>query len=125
MHTSARNVYAAGDDALAYNVTARRRVPAEHWRDAAQQGLVAGLTAAGTPAAWNKVPGFSCIIGESVLKFRGWGTGYEDSKLVEHRDGFTVIYVAGGEVVGVLCRNAEDDYRLAEKLIGSHAPITG
>lgn len=123
MHTSARNVYAAGDDALAYNVTARRRVPAEHWRDAAQQGLVAGLTAAGTPAVWNKVPGFSCTIGESVLKYRGWGTGFEDSKLVEHRDGFTVTYAAGGEVVGVLCLNAEDDYRLADELVRSHTPV--
>ena len=43
MHTSALNVYAAGDVALAYNVTAGRRIRAEHWRDAAQQGLIAGL----------------------------------------------------------------------------------
>jgi NADPH-dependent 2,4-dienoyl-CoA reductase/sulfur reductase-like enzyme len=53
------NVYAAGDVALAYNVTAGRRIPAEHWRDAAQQGLVAGLSAAGHDAAWNKVPEFN------------------------------------------------------------------
>ena len=63
MHTSALNVYAAGDVALAYNVTAGRRIPAEHWRDAAQQGLVAGLSAAGYEAAWDKVPEFSCTIG--------------------------------------------------------------
>ena len=67
MHTSALNVYSAGDVALAYNVTARRRIPAEHWRDAAQQGLVAGLSAAGHEAAWHKVPEFSCTIGESTL----------------------------------------------------------
>ncbi len=102
MHTSARNVYAAGDDALAYNVTARRRIPAEHWRDAAQQGRVAGLTAAGYEAKWDKVPGFSCTIGEFILKYRGWGGGYEDSRLVEHRDGFTVTYETGGKAVGVL-----------------------
>ena len=102
MHTSARNVYAAGDDCLAYNVTARRRIPAEHWRDAAQQGRVAGLTAAGYVAEWDKVPGFSCTIGESVLKYRGWGAGYEHTRFVEHRNGFTVTYETGGEVVGVL-----------------------
>jgi 3-phenylpropionate/trans-cinnamate dioxygenase ferredoxin reductase component len=123
MHTSALNVYAAGDDALAYNVTARRRIPAEHWRDAAQQGLVAGLTAAGSSAAWDKVPGFSCTIGESILKYRGWGTGYEHSRFVEHRNGFTVWYEARGEVVGVLSLNADDDYRLAEKLVRSHTPM--
>ena len=65
MHTSAVNVYAAGDVALAYNVTAGRRIPAEHWRDAAQQGRIAGQSAAGYPAAWDAVPEFSCTIGES------------------------------------------------------------
>ena len=77
MHASARNVYAAGDVALAHNVTAGRRIAAEHWRDAAHEGLVAGLTAAGEPAAWDEVPGYSCTIGESILKYRGWGTDYE------------------------------------------------
>jgi 3-phenylpropionate/trans-cinnamate dioxygenase ferredoxin reductase subunit len=121
MHTSARNVYAAGDVALAYNVTAGRRVPAEHWRDAAQQGLVAGLSAAGHVAVWDKVPEFACTIGESILKYRGWGA-YEHSRLVEHRNGFTVWYESGGEVVGVLSLNADDDHRRAGELLRSHAP---
>ena len=92
MHASARNVYAAGDVALAHNVTAGRRIPAEHWRDAAHEGLVAGLTAAGVTAAWDQVPGFSCTIGESILKYRGWGSGYDNCRLVDHHNGFTVTY---------------------------------
>lgn len=123
MHTSARNVYAAGDVALAYNVTAGRRIRAEHWRDAAQQGLIAGLAAAGHTAAWDKVPGFSCTVGESTLKYCGWGTGYEHSRLVEHRNGFTVWYESNGEVVGVLSLNADEDYRLADQLVRSHTPM--
>jgi NADPH-dependent 2,4-dienoyl-CoA reductase/sulfur reductase-like enzyme len=125
MHTSALNIYAAGDVTLAYNVTAGRRIPAEHWRDAAQQGLVAGLSAAGQPAAWDKVPGFSCTIGDSILKYRGWGTAYEHSRLVDHRNGFTGWYDAGGEVVGVLSFNADDDYQLADELVRRHAAIAG
>jgi NADPH-dependent 2,4-dienoyl-CoA reductase/sulfur reductase-like enzyme len=82
--------------------SAGRRIPAEHWRDAAQQGRIAGQSAAGYPAAWDAVPEFSCTIGKSVLTYRGWGTGYEHSSLVEHRDGFTVRYQAGSEVIGVL-----------------------
>lgn len=123
MHTSARNVYAAGDVALAYNVTAGRRIRAEHWRDAAQQGLIAGLAAAGHTAAWGKVPEFSCTVGESTLKYCGWGTGYEHSRLVEHRNGFTVWYESNGEVVGVLSLNADGDYRLADQLVRSHTPM--
>jgi 3-phenylpropionate/trans-cinnamate dioxygenase ferredoxin reductase subunit len=113
MHTAARNIYAAGDVALAFNVTAGRRIRAEHWRDAAQQGRVAGLAAAGQPAVWNKVPEFSCTIGESTLKYRGWGVDYDHARLVDHRDGFTVWYEAGGELIGVLTLNADDDYRRA------------
>ena len=124
MHTSALNVYAAGDVALAYNVTAGRRIRAEHWRDAAQQGLIAGLSAAGQAAAWDKVPGFSCTIGESTLKYCGWGIGYEHSRLVERHNGFTVWYESSGEVVGVLSLNADEDYRLADRLVRSHSPMT-
>jgi NADPH-dependent 2,4-dienoyl-CoA reductase/sulfur reductase-like enzyme len=123
MHTSALNVYAAGDVALAYNVTARRRIRAEHWRDAAQQGLIAGLSAAGHAAAWDKVPGFSCTVGGSTLKYCGWGTGYEHSRLVDHRNGFTVWYESGGEVVGMLSLNADEDYRLADQLVRAHTPM--
>ena len=123
MHTSALNVYAAGDVALAYNVTAGRRIRAEHWRDAAQQGLVAGLSAAGHLAAWDKVPEFSCTIGESTLKYRGWGTGYEHSRLIEHRNGFTVWYESGGAVIGALSFNADDDYKHVDQLVRSHAPL--
>ena len=116
MHASARNVYAAGDVALAHNVTAGRRIRAEHWRDAAQEGLVAGLTAAGFSAAWDQVPGFSCTIGDSVLKYRGWG-GYETCRLVEHHNGFTVWYETEGEVVGVLTLNADEDHKRVEELL--------
>jgi 3-phenylpropionate/trans-cinnamate dioxygenase ferredoxin reductase subunit len=123
MHTSVLNVYAAGDVALAYNVTAGRRIRAEHWRDAAQQGLIAGLSAAGHPAAWDKVPGFSCAIGESTLKYCGWGVDYEHCRFVEHGNGFTVWYECGGEVVGVLSLNADDDHRLADQLVRSHTPM--
>jgi NADPH-dependent 2,4-dienoyl-CoA reductase/sulfur reductase-like enzyme len=123
MHTSALNVYAAGDVALAYNVTAGRRVRAEHWRDAAQQGLVAGLSAAGHLAAWDKVPEFSCTIGESTLKYCGWGTDYDHSRLIDHRNGFTVWYESDGEVIGALSLNADNDYKHADQLVRSHAPL--
>lgn len=122
MHTSARNVYAAGDVALARNVTAGRPIPAEHWRDAAHEGFVAGLTAAGFPAAWDTVPGFSCTIGDSVLKYRGWGLGYDSSRIDDHHNGFTVWYESDGEVVGVLTLNADEDHRRAGQLLRAGSP---
>lgn len=102
MRTSVRNIYAAGDVTIAHNVAAGRRVIAEHWRDAAQQGLVAGLTAAGASAAWDKVPGFTCTIGQFGLSYRGWGGGHASSDLTERTDGFFVTYRTAGRVVGTL-----------------------
>jgi 3-phenylpropionate/trans-cinnamate dioxygenase ferredoxin reductase component len=109
MHTSAPNVYAAGDVALAHNVTAGRRIPSEHWRDATEQGRIAGTVAAGYPAAWAAVPEYSCVIGQYELKYRGWGPCYDGSVLEESRDGFTVTYRSGHEVVGVLTATTNRD----------------
>ncbi|MBB2989789.1 NADPH-dependent 2,4-dienoyl-CoA reductase/sulfur reductase-like enzyme [Mycolicibacterium iranicum] len=102
MRTSVRNIYAAGDIAIAHNVAAGRRVVSEHWRDAAQQGLVAGLTAAGAAAAWDKIPGYSGVIGAFTLKYRGWGSDYDSSDLIERADGFSATYRLGDKVVGTL-----------------------
>ena len=109
MHTSAFNVYAAGDVALAYNVTAGRRIASEHWRDATEQGRIAGAVAAGYSAAWGDVPEFTCGIGRYELRYRGWGAGYQDCDMAENRDGFTVIYRSGRQVVGVLTATANRD----------------
>jgi 3-phenylpropionate/trans-cinnamate dioxygenase ferredoxin reductase subunit len=123
MHTSASNVYAAGDVALAYNVTAGRRIPSEHWRDATEQGRIAGTVAAGYPDTWRTIPEFSCHLGDSVLKYRGWGTGSDLSRFVERHDGFTAWYGSGGEIAGVLSLNSDDDFELGGRLLRSHAPI--
>jgi 3-phenylpropionate/trans-cinnamate dioxygenase ferredoxin reductase subunit len=125
MHTSAPNVYAAGDVALAYNVTAGRRVASEHWHDATEQGRIAGTGAAGYSDSWKTVPEFSCQIGESVLKYRGWGDGCDLTRLVDRRDGFTAWYGCGGEIAGVLSLNSDDDYERGGRLLRSHAPIPG
>ncbi len=107
MHTSAPNVYAAGDVTLAHNVAAGRRIPAEHWRDAARQGRIAGLVAAGFQAVWDAVPEFTFAIGDQMLKYRGWGTDFDHSRVVDHRNGFTAFYEAEGGTIGVLSLNAE------------------
>ncbi|MDY6997964.1 MAG: FAD-dependent oxidoreductase [Actinomycetota bacterium] len=102
MRTSARNVYAAGDVALAYHVAAARPVISEHWRDAALQGRIAGLTAAGTDAQWADPSGFTCTIGTFRLRYRGWGGPYDRCRVTDDRDGFTATYDIGGAVVGRL-----------------------
>ncbi|WP_422741919.1 NAD(P)/FAD-dependent oxidoreductase [Mycobacterium sp. WMMD1722] len=124
MHTSAPNVFAAGDVALAFNVAAGRPIPTEHWRDAADQGEIAGASAAGYPTAWSAVPGYFCRIGEARLKFRGWGLPYQRSRLVDRPDGFTVWFEAGAQLVGVLSLNADEDHRSAGDLLRAHTRLS-
>jgi 3-phenylpropionate/trans-cinnamate dioxygenase ferredoxin reductase subunit len=123
MRTSAQNVYAAGDVALAYNSTADRRLAVEHWQDAIDQGEIAGAGAAGQSAEWDGVPGFWTTIGEATLKYHAWGDGFQRARLVDHDDGFTVWYEADGAAVGVLTYNADDDYDRGENLIRHRRPI--
>ena len=125
MRTSAENVYAAGDVALAYNRTARRSLAVEHWQDAVDQGEIAGANAAGQTGEWDSVPGFWTTIGEATLKYHAWGDGFDRARLVEHHDGFTVWYEADGAAVGVLTHNADDDYDGGEGLIRDRRPIPG
>jgi NADPH-dependent 2,4-dienoyl-CoA reductase/sulfur reductase-like enzyme len=125
MQTSAPDIYAAGDVALADNVSARRALAVEHWQDAADQGAIAGASAAGADAKWDAVPGFWTTIGETTVKYHAWGDGYQHSRLLERDDGFTVWYEADGNAVGVLTCNADDDYELGGRLIkaGKPAPV--
>ncbi|MGE2832593.1 NAD(P)/FAD-dependent oxidoreductase [Mycobacterium sp. SMC-4] len=106
MRTSAPNVYAAGDITLAHNVAAGRRVIAEHWRDAALQGRVAGLTAAGYSAAWDRISGYSCVIGGYTLTYRGWGGPHDSCVVSERAGGFTAAYSRHGAPVGTLTATA-------------------
>jgi 3-phenylpropionate/trans-cinnamate dioxygenase ferredoxin reductase component len=125
MRTSAEDIYAAGDVALAFNARAGRRLPVEHWQDADDQGTVAGENAAGGSINWDAVPGFWSTIGAATVKYHAWGDGYERTRLLDRGDGFTVWYESGGVAVGVLTHNCDDDYELAEELIaeGRPAPV--
>jgi 3-phenylpropionate/trans-cinnamate dioxygenase ferredoxin reductase subunit len=123
MRTSAENIYAAGDVALAHNNTAGRRLAVEHWQDAVDQGQIAGAAAAGQSDQWDSVPGFWTTIGDATLKYHAWGDGFDRAAFVERADGFTVWYEKDGATVGILTHNADDDYDRGEELIQHHKPI--
>jgi NADPH-dependent 2,4-dienoyl-CoA reductase/sulfur reductase-like enzyme len=123
MSTSAPDVYAAGDVALARHEVAGRHLAIEHWQDATDQGASAGAcAAAASPTKWSGVPGFWTSIGEATLKYHAWGDGYERSRMINHLDGFTVWYESGNVTVGVLTYNADDDYDRGERLIAERQP---
>ena len=123
MRTSRPGLYAAGDVALAQNSSAGRRLRVEHWGDALGQGAIAGRSAAGNEARWDAVPGFWSTIGSHTLKYAGWGDGFEETRLEQHRGGgFTAWYGSERKIVGVLAHGADKDYERGRSLIADGAP---
>lgn len=128
MRSSTPAVLAAGDVAFARNAAAGRHLAVEHWGDAEEMGSIAGATAAGATARWDAPPGFWTVIGDRVLKYTGWGDGFDHAELVDHGDGaFTVWYSSDGTLVAVATHEADDDYERGGELVrtGAAAPRTG
>jgi NADPH-dependent 2,4-dienoyl-CoA reductase/sulfur reductase-like enzyme len=124
MRTSAAGVFAAGDVALAYNTSAGRALPVEHWGEALKMGEIAGRTAAGEQVSWDNAPGFWTVIGDRVLKYAAWGDGFDHTEFVNYADGgFSVWYGRQGTTVGVLSYEADDDYERGTALVEQGKPL--
>lgn len=121
MRTSGRDVLAAGDVAFAYNVAAVRPLAVEHWGEALRMGEVAGATAAGRFDQWRQAPGFWSVIGDRTLKYVAWGDGFDQLRVVENGEGFTVWYGKDGVCVGALTYRDDDAYERARKAVESRA----
>ncbi len=118
-------VFAAGDVAHTYNVSADRHLRVEHWGDALEQGAVAGARLAGERRSWDGVPGFWSTIGSHTLKYAAWGDGYDDARLHTGDDqSFSISYSRDGVLVGVLTHDCDEAYARGRELVraGSSAP---
>ncbi|MDQ6842338.1 MAG: FAD-dependent oxidoreductase, partial [Actinomycetota bacterium] len=116
-------LFAAGDVTVTENAAAGRRLRVEHWGDALGQGEVAGQNAAGQSSEWDAVPGFWSTIGDHTLKYAAWGDGFDQTRLEDHGDGaFTTWYGLGGQLVGVLTHERDEDYERGGELIAQGAP---
>jgi NADPH-dependent 2,4-dienoyl-CoA reductase/sulfur reductase-like enzyme len=124
LRSAVPGVLACGDVALAYNVSAQRALPVEHWGEAVTMGEIAGRTAAGASASWSGVPGFWSVIGDRVLKYAAWGDAFDHAEIVEHGpDAFTVWYGQAGRTVGVLTHQADEDHKRGARLVEWAAPL--
>jgi 3-phenylpropionate/trans-cinnamate dioxygenase ferredoxin reductase subunit len=122
MRSALPGVLAAGDVCLAHNQAAARPLRVEHWGDALAQGAIAGMTAAGEPAAWDEVPGFWSTIGGRTLKYAAWGDGYDEVRFERGPGGaFAAWYGRDGRVVGVLAHESDDSYERGRSQIAGGA----
>jgi len=117
MRTSAPGIYAVGDIARAYNVSAGRHLSVEHWGDALEHGRIAGTVISGGEAAWSMAPGFWSTIGDKTLKYWAWGDGWDEQLFENKGEAFTVWYGKEGTLVGVLAHDSDEDYERGRELI--------
>ncbi|WP_037079220.1 NAD(P)/FAD-dependent oxidoreductase [Pseudonocardia spinosispora] len=126
MRSGVAGLFAAGDVAYAHNAAAGRHLMVEHWGEAEAMGAVAGANAAGGDEQWAQAPGFWSMIGDHTVKHVAWGDGYDEARMIGHRDGaFTVWYIADGIIVGVLTHNADEDYERGRELVEQGSRVTG
>lgn len=124
MRSTAPDVYAAGDVALANNATAGRPLLVEHWGEALAMGELAGRNAAGADEVWDNPPGFWTDLGGRALKYAAWGDGYDEARVHEHGAGaFTIWYGSSGVCVGVLTHGADEDYERGTELVSEGAAL--
>lgn len=132
LRTADPRVWAAGDAVQAQHDVVGRALAVEHWGDAITMGQLAGRNAAADASPsprelgrWDAAPGFWSEIGEHVLKYSAWGDGFDRAEVVDHGEGaFTVWYAdAGGELVGVLTHQRDEDYERGGDLLASRASL--
>lgn len=123
MRSSAPQVLAVGDVALAHNASAGRAIAVEHWGDALTMGEIAGQVAAGDEAQWSQAPGFWSTIGDHTLKYAAWGDGFDGVDLDGDESGrFAVRYTRAGHPVGVLTHQDDAAYERGQQLVEAGAP---
>ena len=122
MHTSALNVLAAGDVALAWNRTAGRRIAVEHWQDAVDQsdrGHHGGRRFGGVGRRSRLlVDDRRCHPEISRL-----GRWIRAQPSCPARQRIHRLVRGGGAAVGVLTVNADEDYDRADNLIRRSDPV--
>jgi NADPH-dependent 2,4-dienoyl-CoA reductase/sulfur reductase-like enzyme len=124
MRTTRDDVFAAGDVAVAFNVSAGREVAVEHWGDALKMGEIAGRVAAGQSTEWTDPPGFWSTIGGHTLKYTAWGDGFDEVRVDPEPVGrFMVRYGHDGELVGILTHDRDEDYERGQTEVQRRAQL--
>lgn len=123
---ASEGVYAGGDIALHRHPVLGREIRIEHWEVAKGQGRgIAGSIAAGD-APYTKLPYFWSDQYDVSLEYRGNASGEDTAVWRGDREAraFSVFYLRGGVVEGVLSMNDAKTNELGGKLIESRRPVS-
>ncbi len=122
---AADGVYVGGDVALHRHPVLGRAIRVEHWEVAKNHGRAIGAAIAGGDSPYTKLPYFWSDQYDVSLEYRGHASGDDRAVWRGDRDGrrFTVFYLRGGLVEGVLSMNDSKTNELGGKLIEGRRPV--
>jgi NADPH-dependent 2,4-dienoyl-CoA reductase/sulfur reductase-like enzyme len=123
LRTADEHVFAVGDISYAWNTAAGRRIRVEHWGDAEMHGQIAGVVLAGVDRRWGTAPGFWSTIGGRTLKYAAWGDGYDEYRVVDHGDAWSVWYGKQSVLCGVLAVGDDDAYERGRRQLEQQTPF--
>lgn len=127
LHTSAADVFAAGDVANAMHPVLGRRMRSEHWANALNSGPVAARSMLGKDAQHDMIPYFYSDQFDLGMELSGYAPLMKDARLVIRGDvdkrEFVVFWVQDKRVVGGMNVNVWDVNETVQKLIRSGADV--
>jgi NADPH-dependent 2,4-dienoyl-CoA reductase/sulfur reductase-like enzyme len=123
LRTSDEHVFAVGDISYALNKAPGRRIRVEHWGDAETHGQIAGAVLASVDRRWDTAPGFWSTIGGRTLKYAAWGDGYDEYRVVDDGDAWSVWYGKESVLCGVLAVGDDDAYERGRRQLEQQTPF--
>ncbi|MDT4930446.1 MAG: 3-phenylpropionate/trans-cinnamate dioxygenase ferredoxin reductase component [Pseudonocardiales bacterium] len=121
LRTSARGIFAAGDMCEWDSAAHRGRARVEHWDVAAGQGRAAAANMLGGNHPYAEIPTFWSDLADWVtIRFHGVVAGDTRIERGAPQDGaFSIWYLDGEELRGVLSIGRDQDLSPADRLIGT------
>jgi len=109
LHTSAPDVFAAGDVAATWNARYNQRIRMEHWANALNQGQAAARNMLGQDLAYEKLPYFYSDQYDLGMEYHGYATDWDRVVLRGDRAGeFLAFWLKDGRVLAAMNANVWD-----------------
>ena len=125
LHTSATNVFAAGDVANAWHPFYGERIRIEHWANALHQGPAAARAMLGKPVAYDRIPYFFSDQYEVGMEYSGYARTWDE--IVYRGDPsegeFIAFWLRDGRMLAGMNVNVWDVNEQIQALIRTRTPI--
>jgi 3-phenylpropionate/trans-cinnamate dioxygenase ferredoxin reductase subunit len=125
LHTSAPNVFAAGDVANAWNPFFDQRIRVEHWSNALHQGPAAARAMLGDRVSYDRIPYFFSDQYDVGMEYSGYAPTWDEVVFRGDRAGgeFIAFWLQDGRVVAGMNVNVWDVNEHVQALIRSRQPV--